>query len=91
MKKLLYFLIVVVTGLTMLSCDQSADSVLKRAEAFSAEPPRPAGQTDVVGLRVDPIPVVRAGFVGLGMRGSGSLSRFIILEGRKLNVSILGF
>ena len=83
MKKLLFLLIVIVTGWTMMSCDQSSSgsSILSRAEAFAAEPLRPAGQTDVVGLRCDPLPVIRAAFIGLGNRGSESLSRFLLLEG----------
>ena len=83
MKKLLSFLIVVITGGSILSCNQSStnDSVLSRAEAYSAEPPRPAGQTDVVGLRCDPIPVVRAAFIGIGQRGYGAIERFLVLDG----------
>ena len=44
-------------------------------------PERPAGQTDVLELRCDPIPVVRVGFIGLGMRGKGAVNRFMAIEG----------
>ncbi len=44
-------------------------------------PARPDGATDVLGLTCDPIPVVRVGFVGLGMRGSGAIDRYLNLEG----------
>ncbi len=44
-------------------------------------PVRPAGQTDLVGFAVDPIPVVRVGFIGLGMRGPGAVERFTNIEG----------
>ncbi|MDR2949878.1 MAG: hypothetical protein LBV71_11810 [Prevotella sp.] len=39
----------------------SAQSIIK-----TPAPPRPAGQTDVLGLRCDPIPTVRVGFIGIG-------------------------
>ena len=39
-------------------------------------PERPAGQTDVIGLTVPKMEVVRVGFVGLGMRGPGAVKRF---------------
>ena len=45
------------------------------------EPKRGEGQQSMLEFRVDPIPVVRVGFVGLGMRGPGAVSRFTHLEG----------
>jgi predicted dehydrogenase len=56
-------------------------SVKSAADAISAEPQRPAGQTDVIGLRCDPIPVVRMAFIGVGSRGSGAVSRFLNIDG----------
>lgn len=44
-------------------------------------PAREAGQTDMVGFAADPIPVVRVGFIGVGMRGGGAVSRFTNIEG----------
>jgi len=44
-------------------------------------PQRPAGQTDVLQLRCDPIPTVRIAFVGLGMRGWSAIHRYIHLDG----------
>ncbi len=44
-------------------------------------PDRAPGQTDVRGLRVDPRPVARVGFIGRGMRGPGAVNRFTYLEG----------
>lgn len=43
-------------------------------------PERVNGQTDVIGLKCDPIPVVRVGFIGLGMRGHGAVNRFMIFD-----------
>lgn len=49
---------------------------------ISAEiPPREAGQSDVLGLRCEPLATVRVGFIGLGMRGKGAVERFMALEG----------
>ena len=45
------------------------------------EPARAAGQQSMLGFAADPIPVVRVGFVGLGMRGPGAVERFTHLEG----------
>lgn len=44
-------------------------------------PARAAGQTDVIALAVDPIPVVRVGFIGVGQRGYGAVLRFTNIEG----------
>ena len=44
-------------------------------------PERPAGQTDVLQLKCDPIPVVRIGFVGLGMRGKPAVKRIMAIGG----------
>lgn len=44
-------------------------------------PERAAGQTDVLGLAVDPIPTVRVAFIGVGMRGSGAVYRFMHIPG----------
>ena len=44
-------------------------------------PTRVKGQTDVLGLRCDPIPTVRVAFIGLGMRGSMAVGRFTHLDG----------
>ena len=44
------------------------------------EPPRPAGQSDVIELRCDPIDTVGIGFIGLGMRGYGAVYRYTFLK-----------
>jgi predicted dehydrogenase len=47
-------------------------------------PAREAGQTDVLQLRCDPLPVVRTGFIGLGMRGPGAVNRMMAIEGTEI-------
>ncbi len=42
---------------------------------------RPHNQRSVLQLKVDPIPVVRVGFIGLGMRGTPAVNRYTFIEG----------
>ena len=45
---------------------------------------RPAGQKSVLGLTTPKMEVVRVGFVGLGMRGPGAVSRFTHIPGTQI-------
>ena len=47
-------------------------------------PPRPEGATDLIGFSVAPIDTVKVGFVGLGMRGSDAVERFVYVPGSKI-------
>lgn len=47
-------------------------------------PKRAAGQTDVLGLRCTPIPLVRVAFIGLGMRGVGAVERIAQIDGTEI-------
>ena len=58
------------------SCKSSSFQMIK-----TSAPPRPAGQTDVLQLRADPVPVVRIAFIGLGMRGPGAVERMTHIDG----------
>ena len=81
MKKFVILVFAALTGLTLLSNCNNVCPVKQGADLISSEPPRPAGQEDVIALRCEPIPVVRVAFIGLGMRGSGSVARFMNIEG----------
>jgi hypothetical protein len=87
MKKIYVILFVVITGYLLSACcnvpaGQSAECPVKiAADSISAEPARPGGQTDVIGLRCEPISTVRVAFFGLGSRGPGAVRRFMNLEG----------
>lgn len=72
MKKIL--LVIVTTVLMLNSC---SDTGVIRSKTL----PRPAGQEDMLAFEADPIPVVRVGFIGLGMRGPGAVERFTHLDG----------
>ncbi len=44
-------------------------------------PARPAGQKNVLGLKLPKYKTVRIGLVGLGMRGPGAVDNFCVLPG----------
>ena len=48
------------------------------------EPARAEGQQSMLGFAAEPIPVVRVGFIGLGMRGPGAIKRFVNIEGAEI-------
>ncbi|MDR0547577.1 MAG: Gfo/Idh/MocA family oxidoreductase [Dysgonamonadaceae bacterium] len=69
-----------ITGLCVLltaCCD-------KKTILSTPVPAREAGQTDVLQLRCDPIPVVRIGFIGVGMRGKQAVARMSAIEGAEI-------
>ena len=67
------FLSVALVAMTLLaSCGKSTET---SRVIQTPTPARAAGQTDVLELKVDPIPTVRVAFVGLGMRGPGAVDR----------------
>ncbi|MBP1594198.1 MAG: family oxidoreductase [Bacteroidetes bacterium] len=86
MKKLAYSLF-----LFTLMCNFALPSNAQRVKVRKTEakvkmittpiPVRPAGQKDVLGLVTPKMDVVRVGFIGLGMRGPGAVSRFTYLKG----------
>ena len=82
MKKLFYLLMLAVlfTGCTMATGENSKSN--SNYEPLKTEvPTRPSEQKDVLGLTVPKIETVRVGFIGLGMRGPGAVSRFTHIPG----------
>lgn len=75
-KKLSLFLLCLV----FISCGQQ--KVTERSSFIKTEvPTRPAGQSDVLELKTDPLPTVRIAFIGLGMRGPGAVDRMTHIKG----------
>lgn len=75
MKKLiLFFLATMLLCISSCSTDNGGPIILETPE-------RPAGQTDVLELKCDPIPNVRVAVIGLGMRGPGAVRRFTHIPG----------
>ena len=86
MKNTTLFLVSIFAFL-IVSC--SSESTQKAGEPFTAqelfpEPVRAKGQTDVIELACDPIDTVRIAFIGLGMRGSGAITRYTHLDHVKI-------
>lgn len=73
------FLSALVLAITLLaSCTQPAET----SRVISTPvPQRAPGQTDVLELKVDPIPTVRVAIIGLGMRGPGAVYRMTHIPG----------
>lgn len=82
--------VLALTGTLLGGClELGAQTKAKKTASRSASsyviktpvPQRPKGQKDVLGLKHDPIKVVRVGFIGLGMRGPGAVDRLSQIEG----------
>lgn len=82
MKKLFYLLMLTVlfTGCSMANGENSKTN--GNYEPLTTKvPTRPSGQKDVLGLTTPKMETVRVGFIGLGMRGPGAVSRFTHIPG----------
>ncbi len=69
-------LAIIVACVMLGACTGQKQSAVIETEV----PERPAGQTDVVGLRHEPMDSVRIGFIGLGMRGPSAVGRFCHID-----------
>ncbi len=85
MRKTSIILFTIITVL-FTSCNIHTDKKIASFEAqeLFPEPARVDGQTDVIELACAPIDTVRIGFIGLGMRGSGSVRRYTFLDNVKI-------
>jgi predicted dehydrogenase len=98
MKIFKSLLISVCMGTTLCACSpqtantEANNQITTAGDAWKWEkgtividtPERPAGQKSVLGLTTPKIEVVRVGFVGLGMRGPGAVSRFTHIPGTQI-------
>ncbi|MGV8962439.1 MAG: Gfo/Idh/MocA family protein [Candidatus Saccharimonadaceae bacterium] len=83
MKKLfnLLMLAVLFTGCSMATADNSKNAKGDYKPLTTEVAKRPSGQKDVLNLVTPKIETVRVGFIGLGMRGPGAVSRFTHIPG----------
>ncbi|MDO5571772.1 MAG: Gfo/Idh/MocA family oxidoreductase [Bacteroidales bacterium] len=83
------FTTLTLAALTLLATS-SCNSTCQKTEPTTVQPiqtvvpERPAGQTDVIQLTAPALDTVRVGFIGLGMRGPGAVSRFTHIPGTKI-------
>lgn len=69
-----------VVAAMVISCKAPVEKALPQMIKTDV-PERPAGHTDMIQFAAEPIPTVRVGFVGLGMRGPGAVQRFTHIPG----------
>ena len=76
-------LTLLVCGAMQSCCNQCGGEnyTIKDGIIHFAEPERAPGQQTMLAFAAEPIPTVRVGFVGIGMRGSFAVERFTHLEG----------
>lgn len=79
MKKLLLNAAVAAVSLLAVSCGGSQDAII-----CTDVPERPAGQEDMLLFAAPPMDTVRIGFIGLGMRGPGAVSRMCRIDGTRI-------
>ena len=98
MKIFKSLLISVCMGTTLCACSpqtantEANNQITTAGDAWKWEkgtividtPERPAGQKSVLGLTTPKMAVVRVGFVGLGMRGPGAVSRCTHIPGTQI-------
>lgn len=75
--KLFKYILFLIISTALFSCTVDQQSQVIKTDV----PDRPAGQNDMVQFSADPIPTVRVGFIGLGMRGPGAVQRFTHIPG----------
>ena len=81
-KMLLALLAVVFLALPQSLCAQfNWKYTVEKGKIVTEVPKRAPGQTTALELRTPKMPVVRVGFVGLGMRGPGAVARWMHIPG----------
>ncbi|MDR0939280.1 MAG: Gfo/Idh/MocA family oxidoreductase [Mediterranea sp.] len=85
MKKLLLTCAIAsLTLLTATNCLAQGQAEVNYSPIKVETPARPAGQKDVINLVTPKLDTVRVGFIGLGMRGPGAVSRWTKIPGTKI-------
>lgn len=84
MKKLLTLALLLSAALVFTGCDSTAKSGAAQSAPGMIKvetPERPASQKDMLQFAAEPIPTVRMGVIGLGMRGGSAIDRFMAIPG----------
>lgn len=83
--KRLFEILVIITAIALVGCNNNyGDYKIKDGVILYNTPTRPAGQQDMLGFAAEPIPTVRVGFIGLGMRGPGAVRRWCAIGGTEI-------
>lgn len=81
-KQLTSLMLAALMGVAMFACTPSEKSTSEKDNIIKVEvPERPAGQEHVLELATEPLPTVRVGFIGLGMKGPGAVYRMMNIPG----------
>ena len=85
MKIKTLFAALALAAMALVACNNQPASeygyTIKNGEIVYNTPARPADQQSMIGFAAEPIENVRIGFVGLGSRGSGAISRYTFMDG----------
>ena len=84
MLQKLFSVILILSAVFFVSCTSTDKSNLDPHIIRVETPERPAGQTDVLELRCEPIDTVRIGVIGLGNRGIGAVKRLSFIPTAKI-------
>ena len=86
MQKSLFTIAILLASFLFVGCTSNGSTGAKGVfEPIQTDvPARASGQKDVLGLTTPKIDTVRVGFIGLGMRGPGAVSRFTHIPGTKI-------
>ena len=79
-----FVLLTLLFTLAFCSCSSNCDYKMVDGTIVYNTPARPAGQQDMLGFAAEPMPTVRVGFIGLGMRGPGAVRRWCQIEGTEI-------
>lgn len=82
-KGAVFCLLICLSALLFSAVDAKPYKMVKGTIVYKT-PKRPASQQDMVGFAAEPIPTVRVGFIGLGMRGPGAVRRWSHIEGTEI-------
>ncbi|CDN31238.1 Oxidoreductase [Mucinivorans hirudinis] len=85
MKRILSISLLLAVTVLFVGCGATAQKQQQQPQTVqmirTVTPERAAGQTDVLELATEALPVVRVGFIGLGMRGPGAVYRMMNIPG----------
>ena len=79
MRKIFLIAAAVAAAVLISACCGDGQNIIR-----TEVPERPAGQEDMLNFAAEPLDTVRIGFVGLGMRGPGAVSRMCLIDGTRV-------